>query len=173
METQKIKEQEGSSTNDDSTKEVTSNHKEIAAENAKKEWVVSLHLYSSSVISLISVSLTIDFQKMYSQLTIIQKVELLKTPLSKEEGTLQLTIIRKKGIMNKLWPKYCLYNSKGNSFLMNAKKSFGTKTPYYTVTADNDNFDKNGEGYLGKVRGAADKSMYFLLDNKSIFLFYL
>jgi len=37
METQKIKEQEGSSTNDDSTKEVTSNHKEIATENAKKE----------------------------------------------------------------------------------------------------------------------------------------
>lgn len=92
-------------------------------------------------------------------------INFLKSPLPKELGTVKLTIIRKKGIMNRLCPKYYLYNMNRSVFLINAKRIFAAKTPYYTMSAEYDEFGKDSGAYVGKLRGSERKSVYTLYDD--------
>jgi hypothetical protein len=81
-----------------------------------------------------------------------EKRALYMSPIPKEVGTVECSIVRNKSGFNIFYPKYQLKLSKGENLLLSAKKKSGTKTSYYMVTIDHDNLKKKGKGFLGKVR---------------------
>ena len=73
-------------------------------------------------------------------------------PVPPKIGQIQCTIVRHKSGMNRFWPKYTLSLSSTNQFLLTGKKRAGNKTSNYMITMDQEKANKQGSGYLGKVR---------------------
>lgn len=107
------------------------------------------------------------YDKLLRNMTVNTKqvIDMLRSPVPKSFGSMKLTIERKKGVLNRLCPKYYLTNSSGQVFLMNCKKNFKSKTPYYHMSTKMDEFDSDKESYLGKLRGNNCKDIYHLYDN--------
>jgi tubby-related protein 1 len=61
-------------------------------------------------------------------------------------------ITRKNSGIDKLYPKYYCTVLKSEKFLMGARKRPNNTTANYLITMSFDNFEKNSEGFLGKLR---------------------
>lgn len=79
--------------------------------------------------------------------------ELLTQPVPKEVGRLKLSLLRKPGLLNKIFPTFYLYDRQETQMLVNAKKMYKNKTSNYHVTTIANEFEKTSAGYLGKLRG--------------------
>lgn len=78
--------------------------------------------------------------------------QFLLNPAPKSAGMIECRIIREKGGLSKLFPKYIL-ETDGGVFLMAAKKQKNNKTSKYVVTmSKTDDTGKDEEAYLGKLR---------------------
>lgn len=76
----------------------------------------------------------------------------LLNPVPKGAGMIECRIIREKGGLNKLFPKYILESDAG-VFMMTAKKQKHNKTSNYAVTmSKTDDCSKESEFSLGKLR---------------------
>mmetsp|Transcript_32484 Transcript_32484/g.61166 ORF Transcript_32484/g.61166 Transcript_32484/m.61166 type:complete len:363 (+) Transcript_32484:2-1090(+) len=76
----------------------------------------------------------------------------LMNPAPKTAGMIECRIIREKGGLSKLFPKYIL-ETDGGVFLMAAKKQKNNKTSKYILTmSKTDDSGKDEEAYLGKLR---------------------
>ena len=54
--------------------------------------------------------------------------------------------------MGKFYPKYHLYLSKTNEYLMSCKKQAYNKTANYGISLDKSEFGKKTKFYIGKVK---------------------
>mmetsp|Transcript_58313 Transcript_58313/g.104746 ORF Transcript_58313/g.104746 Transcript_58313/m.104746 type:complete len:504 (-) Transcript_58313:90-1601(-) len=76
----------------------------------------------------------------------------LLNPSPKNSGMIECRIIREKGGLSKLYPKYTLETDSG-VFLMSAKKQKHNKTSKYVITMSRtDETGKDTDAYLGKLR---------------------
>eukprot|EP00931_Biecheleriopsis_adriatica_P073726 TRINITY_DN47959_c0_g1_i1.p1 TRINITY_DN47959_c0_g1~~TRINITY_DN47959_c0_g1_i1.p1 ORF type:complete len:512 (+),score=125.71 TRINITY_DN47959_c0_g1_i1:90-1625(+) len=76
----------------------------------------------------------------------------LLNPSPKTAGMIECRIIREKGGLSKLFPKYILETDSG-VFLMAAKKQKNNKTSKYVITmSKTDDTGKDADAYLGKLR---------------------
>jgi len=68
-------------------------------------------------------------------------------------GTLQCSIRRDKaGFSKKFYPKYDLFLSSNEHFIMAGQKMQIMRSAYYLVCLDGQNMSKSVPGYLGKLR---------------------
>jgi len=51
-----------------------------------------------------------------------------------------------------MWPKYTLQLTDGRNYLLTGKKRAMNQTSNYMITMEQSQFEKDQEGYLGKVR---------------------
>ena len=96
--------------------------------------------------------------------SVLKKIKHFYRPISKEEGTLKLIIIRKNGGFSKLYPKYIMTTEK-SQFLLNAKKKAYNKTSNYMISMESNKFDKKHDSYLGKLRAISGKIKYVIYDD--------
>jgi len=75
----------------------------------------------------------------------------LYAPAPKGAGLLECRIVRDRGGLNKLYPKYTMETDSG-VFLMTAKKQKQNKTSNCTITMSPGETSKESEMFLGKVR---------------------
>ena len=92
--------------------------------------------------------------------------ELYMKPLPALIGQVQCTIERSKSGFDRLWPKYTLFLSNGNRYMLTGKKRGMNQTSNYMITIDQDKFKKDGNGYLGKVRSNFLGTEFYLFDSK-------
>jgi tubby-related protein 1 len=76
----------------------------------------------------------------------------LTTPLPKDAGTVQCQIRRNRDGTNKLHPTYTLYLKQDDVFLMNAKKRPNNRTSNYLLSMGQNDMNREGPNYLGKLR---------------------
>eukprot|EP00600_Ochromonadales_sp_CCMP1393_P001545 CAMPEP_0174990348 /NCGR_PEP_ID=MMETSP0004_2-20121128/21268_1 /TAXON_ID=420556 /ORGANISM="Ochromonas sp., Strain CCMP1393" /LENGTH=510 /DNA_ID=CAMNT_0016243939 /DNA_START=163 /DNA_END=1692 /DNA_ORIENTATION=- len=76
----------------------------------------------------------------------------LLTPLPRSCGVVQCYIRRNKSGTNKLFPVYSLYLKEGDVFLMASKKRPKNKTSNYLISMDQNDLNRAGKNYLGKLR---------------------
>jgi flagellar biosynthesis GTPase FlhF len=92
-------------------------------------------------------------------------------PIPKHAGMVRCYIKRDRSGMNKFNPVYTLFLEESmcaggcSDFLMAGKKMLKNKTPNYRVFTERGNFSKDGEGFIGKLRGNFGGTDYTLLDN--------
>ncbi len=70
----------------------------------------------------------------------------------------------KSGFSKKFYPKYLLYLSDSNHFVMAGQKMQIIRSAYYGVTMDQAKVDKKTPGYLGKVRSNLVGTEYSIFD---------
>jgi len=73
-------------------------------------------------------------------------------PLPALIGQVQCTISRSKSGFDRIWPKYTLALSNGNKYLLTGKKRSLNTTSNYMITIEQKKFEKDNNGFLGKVR---------------------
>lgn len=88
-----------------------------------------------------------------------------KKAIPKELGVLKLTIYRKKSGFGNFSPKYFLFDEFKRVFLLNAKKKVANKTSNYLISLEDNNFSKDIDWFIGKVRSNHNKSKYLIYDN--------
>jgi len=79
----------------------------------------------------------------------------LMSPVPKEAGTMQCTILRNKAGTNKLFPEYTVYtkiSSGQERFLMTGKKRAGNKTSNYLISSEKGDMNRSSSSFLGKLR---------------------
>jgi tubby-related protein 1 len=65
-----------------------------------------------------------------------------------------------------LFPKYTLSLSNGNKYLLTGKKRGMNSTSNYMITIEQKKFEKESNGYLGKVRSNFLGTEFYLFDSK-------
>lgn len=75
----------------------------------------------------------------------------LVNPTPKHAGMVECRIIRQRGGLNKLFPKYTLESDSG-VFLMIAKKQKHNKTSNYAISMSKSEMSKEADTFLGKLR---------------------
>eukprot|EP00829_Urostomides_striatus_P011460 TRINITY_DN2835_c0_g1_i1.p2 TRINITY_DN2835_c0_g1~~TRINITY_DN2835_c0_g1_i1.p2 ORF type:complete len:201 (-),score=44.93 TRINITY_DN2835_c0_g1_i1:16-618(-) len=86
-----------------------------------------------------------------------KKKQLILDPLPKCINILQCSISRdKSGISRKMYPKYDMFLSGSQRFLITGLKMNMMGSAHYIISLDQDASSKDSAGYLGKVR--SDKS---------------
>jgi tubby-related protein 1 len=76
----------------------------------------------------------------------------LTSPIPRQCGIIQCYIRRNKNGTNKLFPVYSLYLKEGDVFLMASKKRPKNKTSNYLISMDQNDLNRSGSNYLGKLR---------------------
>lgn len=76
----------------------------------------------------------------------------LTSPIPRQCGIIQCYIRRNKSGTNKLYPVYSLYLTEGDVFLMASKKRPKNKTSNYLLSMDQNDLNRSGNNYLGKLR---------------------
>lgn len=89
----------------------------------------------------------------------------LCSPLPRNNGVLQCYIRRNKSGTNKLFPIYSLYLKEGDVFLMASKKRPKNKTSNYLISMDQNDLNRTGRGYLGKLRSNFVGTEFQIFDN--------
>uniref|UniRef100_A0A7S3MBZ0 Tubby C-terminal domain-containing protein n=1 Tax=Spumella elongata TaxID=89044 RepID=A0A7S3MBZ0_9STRA len=89
----------------------------------------------------------------------------LCSPLPRNNGVLQCYIRRNKSGTNKLFPIYSLYLKEGDVFLMASKKRPKNKTSNYLISMDQNDLNRTGRGYLGKLRSNFVGTEFQVFDN--------
>lgn len=92
--------------------------------------------------------------------------ELYMKPLPALIGQVQCTITRSKSGFDRLFPKYTLSLSSGNKYLLTGKKRGMNSTSNYMITIEQKKFEKESNGYLGKVRSNFLGTEFYLFDSK-------
>lgn len=87
-------------------------------------------------------------------------------PLPALIGQVQCTITRSKSGFDRLFPKYTLSLSSGNKYLLTGKKRGMNSTSNYMITIEQKKFEKESNGYLGKVRSNFLGTEFYLFDSK-------
>lgn len=87
-------------------------------------------------------------------------------PLPALIGQVQCTITRSKSGFDRLFPKYTLSLSCGNKYLLTGKKRGMNSTSNYMITIEQKKFEKESNGYLGKVRSNFLGTEFYLFDSK-------
>ena len=87
-------------------------------------------------------------------------------PLPALIGQVQCTITRSKSGFDRLFPKYTLSLSNGNKYLLTGKKRGMNSTSNYMITIEQKKFEKESNGYLGKVRSNFLGTEFYLFDSK-------
>jgi len=77
-----------------------------------------------------------------------------------------MTIERSKSGFNRLWPQYTLKLSNGNKYLLTGKKRGMNATSNYMITIEQKKFEKDSNGYLGKVRSNFLGTEFCIFDSK-------
>lgn len=72
-------------------------------------------------------------------------------PSPKEAGMIECRIVRERNPYNKFFPNYTMETDSG-IFLMSARKRKHNKTSNYAITMSQSEFDKDCDGFLGKLR---------------------
>lgn len=98
-------------------------------------------------------------------LPIEEQRDLFMQPLPRGIGHVQCQVERNKKGMNMIWPKYTLYLSDGNKYMLTAVKRSMNRTSNYMITIDQGQFSKESHGYLGKVRSNQIGSKYYFYDH--------
>mmetsp|Transcript_53397 Transcript_53397/g.97627 ORF Transcript_53397/g.97627 Transcript_53397/m.97627 type:complete len:539 (-) Transcript_53397:82-1698(-) len=75
----------------------------------------------------------------------------LLNPAPKHAGMVECRIIRERGGLNKLFPKYTVESDSG-VFLMTAKKQKHNKTSNYAISMSKNDAVKDSDSFLGKLR---------------------
>ena len=76
----------------------------------------------------------------------------LTQPLPKDAGVVQCYIRRNKNGTNKLFPVYSLYLKDGDRFLLCSKKRPNNTTSNYLISMGENDLNRTGSNYLGKLR---------------------
>lgn len=92
--------------------------------------------------------------------------ELYMKPLPALIGQIQCTIERSKSGFDRLWPRYTLTLSQGNRYMLTGKKRNLNSTSNYMITIDQNKFQKDANGYLGKVRSNFLGTEFSIFDSK-------
>ena len=92
--------------------------------------------------------------------------DLYMKPLPALIGQVQCTITRSKSGFDRLFPKYTLSLSNGNKYLLTGKKRGMNSTSNYMITIEQKKFEKESNGYLGKVRSNFLGTEFYLFDSK-------
>jgi len=87
-------------------------------------------------------------------------------PLPALIGQVQCTITRSKSGFDRLFPKYTLSLSSGSKYLLTGKKRGMNSTSNYMITIEQKKFEKESNGYLGKVRSNFLGTEFYLFDSK-------
>ena len=87
-------------------------------------------------------------------------------PLPALIGQVQCTINRSKSGFDRIFPKYTLALSNGNKYLLTGKKRTLNTTSNYMITIEQKKFQKDSNGYLGKVRSNFLGTEFYLFDSK-------
>lgn len=66
--------------------------------------------------------------------------------------TLICNLIRKNTGFDKICPKYYLHIDKNDKFILASKKRSGNTTSNYIISLDYDDFEKESENTIGKLR---------------------
>lgn len=92
--------------------------------------------------------------------------DLYMKPLPALIGQVQCTITRSKSGFDRLFPKYTLSLSNGSKYLLTGKKRGMNSTSNYMITIEQKKFEKESNGYLGKVRSNFLGTEFYLFDSK-------
>jgi hypothetical protein len=98
----------------------------------------------------------------------MEKMDFLRVPVPKSTGTLKLTILRKKGLLNKLSFKkvgsetYYLYDKNRTAFFINCRRNNKSSTPDYLLSTELDEFNVEAESYFGRLMASSNKSSYVM-----------
>ena len=65
-----------------------------------------------------------------------------------------------------MFPRYTLSLSDGNNYLLTGKKRSMNSTSNYMITIEQKKFEKESNGYLGKVRSNFLGTEFYLFDSK-------
>jgi tubby-related protein 1 len=80
-------------------------------------------------------------------------IDFLLAPVPKAMGVMECRIVRERGGLNMLYPKYILKTETG-TLLLTAKKRMKNKTSNYALMRNHDaKFDKDDDSYVAKLRG--------------------
>ena len=77
-------------------------------------------------------------------------IDFLLAPVPKAMGVMECRIVRERGGLNMLYPKYILKTETG-TLLLTAKKRMKNKTSNYALMRNHDaKFDKDDDSYVAK-----------------------
>ena len=86
-------------------------------------------------------------------------------PLLKEVGIIQCNLHRDTSGLNKLHPMYTLTHASNKDMIAAKKQSFNRCANYW-VSLDPENFDKESDEYLGKLKSNFLGSEFRIYDSK-------
>lgn len=128
---------------------------ELKAEEARRRSSLAAALDEKGISTVFDPGAGAAVAKPQFDVTSIPPLEMkgfLLNPSPKSAGMIECRIIRDKGGLSKLFPKYILETDAG-VFLMAAKKQKNNKTSKYVITMSRtDDSGKDEEAFLGKLR---------------------
>lgn len=92
-------------------------------------------------------------------------IKFLYSPIPKEAGMINFTLIRNNTGFNRMYPKYVLMNELGTEFILNAKKRAGNKQSNFLISSKEGQFDRKKKSFVAKLRAIGSKSKYLIYDN--------
>ena len=93
------------------------------------------------------------------------KKEFIMRSIPKTAGMIHCFIQRGKGIKNKMYPEYRLYLKQGNIFLLCSKKRSKKQTSNYLISIGKNDYDKNSDNIVGKLRSNFLGTEFQILDS--------
>ena len=91
-------------------------------------------------------------------------------PIPPDIGVIQCIVERNNKGLNKLWPKFVLklldgnVDIKFNTTMLVASKIKNSKTPHYRILLGNKPESKNGDNYIGRLRGNLANNEFYIFD---------
>jgi len=95
--------------------------------------------------------------------TAAQRQKYLVTPAARGRMT-QCYVTRERGWVGH-FPKFCMFTSDGDQFLLSARRKKKSKTSYYLLSLDRNDVSKGEDVYFGKLRSNYVGTEFVLYDN--------